>query len=101
MSRVCDFCGKKTSFGKQYARRGLAKAKGGVGRKITGKTRRKFQANLQNVRAVINGGVQRVRSCTQCIRAGKVQKPVKTAYQSPEKDKTTKTTKKAKTAGTS
>lgn len=89
MSRACDFCGKKTSFGKQYARRGLAKAKGGVGRKITGKTRRKFLPNLQKVRAIVNGGVQRVRACTQCIRAGKVVKPVNVA-KPPEKNKTEK-----------
>lgn len=87
MPRACDFCGKKTSFGKQYARRGLAKAKGGVGRKITGKTRRKFLPNLQKVRAVVNGGVQRVRACTQCIRSGKVVKPVNAPVEKTKAEK--------------
>jgi len=55
MSRVCEICGKKTQVGNQIERRGLAKWKGGVGRKITGKTKRTFKPNLQMVRAKING----------------------------------------------
>jgi large subunit ribosomal protein L28 len=75
MPRECDLCGKKTTVGNQYARRGLAKAKGGVGRKITGKNKRKFHPNLQRVRAVVKGTVQRVRVCTRCMKAGKLVKP--------------------------
>ena len=40
MPRICEICGKGTEVGYQYARRGLAKYKGGVGRKTTGKTKR-------------------------------------------------------------
>ena len=47
MSRVCQITGKKTTVGNSYARRGLAKRKGGVGKKTTGITRRKFKVNLQ------------------------------------------------------
>jgi large subunit ribosomal protein L28 len=47
MSRVCQVTGRKTQVGNQYVRRGLAKAKGGVGRKTTGITKRKFKINLQ------------------------------------------------------
>jgi large subunit ribosomal protein L28 len=75
MSRACDFCGRKTRFGNQYSRRGLAKAKGGVGRRITGKTHRTFKPNVQRVRAVINGSVKRVKVCTRCLKKGLVQKP--------------------------
>lgn len=98
MSRACDYCGKGTSFGHQYARRGLAKAKGGVGKKITGKTRRKFLPNLQKVRALVNGGVRRVRVCTQCIRSGKVAKPVQSVPQKATETKApvNKSSKKAK-----
>jgi len=46
MSRVCQVTGRGTSTGYTYSRRGLAKAKGGVGRKVTGKTKRQFKVNL-------------------------------------------------------
>jgi large subunit ribosomal protein L28 len=81
MSRTCEMCGKSTTFGNQYTRRGLAKAKGGVGKKVTGKTQRKFLVNLQKVRAVVNGGVQRIRVCAKCLHKGSVVKP----YMSPKK----------------
>ncbi|MEW6358670.1 MAG: 50S ribosomal protein L28 [Planctomycetota bacterium] len=74
MSRVCDLCGKSAQMGVTYERRGLAKAKGGVGRRVTGKTKRKFRVNLQTVRANINGKVKRIKACTACIRSGKVVK---------------------------
>lgn len=35
---------------------------------------RRFEPNLQTVRAIINGGVRRIRVCTRCIRSGKVVK---------------------------
>ena len=75
MSRVCEFCGKKTHFGKKIARRGLAKAKGGVGIKTTGITRRTFKPNIQRVRAKVNGGVKRVKICTDCLKLGRIEKP--------------------------
>jgi large subunit ribosomal protein L28 len=75
MSRACEICGKKTVFGNQITRRGKAKYLGGVGRKITGISRRQFKANIQKVRAVVDGEVRRLKVCTQCIRAGKLTKP--------------------------
>jgi large subunit ribosomal protein L28 len=77
MARVCEVCGKHTRSGAQIARRGLPKKKGGVGLRITGHTLRKFKANVQRVRAVVDGQVQRVKICTQCLRRGKLQKPGK------------------------
>jgi len=76
MSRVCVICGKKTEVGNQIERRGLAKWKGGVGRKITGKTKRKFKANIQTIRANINGSIKKIKICTRCINADKVVKVV-------------------------
>ena len=35
---------------------------------------RRFEPNLQTVRAIVNGGVQRLRVCTRCLRSGKVVK---------------------------
>ena len=84
MPRVCEFCGKGTEVGYQYARRGLAKYKGGVGRKVTGKTKRKFRPNLQKVRAMIDGTLRRVRVCTRCMKSDKIKKPArKNPFESP------------------
>ena len=76
MGMQCDFCEKKVSFGRAIARRGKAKYLGGVGKKITGITRRKYKPNLQPVRAVVNGAKTRARACAQCIRSGVVVKRV-------------------------
>ncbi len=76
MPRVCEFCGKRTRVGNNVTRRGLAKAKGGVGRRVTGRTKRKFEPNLQKVRALIDGQAKRVRICTRCLKSGKIVKPV-------------------------
>ncbi|MHC4883508.1 MAG: 50S ribosomal protein L28 [Planctomycetota bacterium] len=75
MSKQCEVCGKGVTFGKKYARRGLEKAKGGAGAKITGKTARTFSPNVQKIRvATDKGGVARMKVCTSCIKAGKVKK---------------------------
>lgn len=68
-------CGKGPLRGFQITRRGLAKAKGGVGRKITGRSKRSFKPNLQRIRAIIDGKVMRIKVCTACLRSGKVAKP--------------------------
>jgi len=74
MSRVCEICGRRTHVGNRITRRGMAKRLGGVGRKVTGKTKRRFKPNIQKVRAVVNGGVRRMKVCTRCIRSGLVTK---------------------------
>ncbi len=74
MSKVCDICGKGPVAGKTIKRRGLAKKKGGVGRKITGISSRRFLPNLQRVKAIIEGAVKTIRVCTECIKSGKVVK---------------------------
>jgi len=74
MSKICYICGKKPAAGRTIKRRGLAKKKGGVGKKITGITIRRFLPNLQFVRAVIAGQVKRIRVCTKCLKAGKIVK---------------------------
>jgi len=74
MARVCDVCGKRTEVGNQVTRRGLAKAKGGVGRKVTGRSKRKFLANIQRVRVLLGSTPVRARVCVRCLKAGKVRK---------------------------
>jgi large subunit ribosomal protein L28 len=86
MPRACEICGKKTEVGFQYTRRGLAKRKGGVGKKVTGRTKRRFFPNLQRVRGVVNGATRRVRICSRCIKSGKLTKPVRRVYQAPPKE---------------
>lgn len=73
--RRCAICNKGPLRGQQITRRGLAKSKGGVGRKITGRSKRSFKPNLQRVRAVVGGKNVRIKACTSCIRLGRVQKP--------------------------
>lgn len=80
MPRECPFTGKKTSSGQKYARRGKAKRLGGVGIKITGKTKRKFKVNIQRVRAVVDGHVTKINVSTKAIRSGLIIKPPKRDY---------------------
>ncbi len=61
MAQVCEFCGKKPSSGNNVSH-------------ANNKTKRRFQPNLQRVRAQVDGTVRRVRVCTRCIRSGKVTK---------------------------
>lgn len=75
MAWVCAICGKRPSVGNQISRRGLAKKKGGVGRKVTGISKRIFKPNLHRIRAVINGKHVRIKVCTSCISKGKIVKP--------------------------
>ena len=77
MSRVCHFTGRRTRAGRSIARRGKAKYLGGVGRKITGITKRQFKPNIQKVRALVDGKVVRIKVSAKAIRNGMVIKPPK------------------------
>ena len=46
MSKVCQVTQKKPRRGYKYAIRGIAKKKKGIGLKVTGKTKRRFEPNL-------------------------------------------------------
>ena len=80
MARVCYFTGKKTSAGRSISRRGKAKYLGGVGKKTTGITKRKFKPNIQKVRAVVDGKVCRIQVSAKALRMGLVVKPPKRNY---------------------
>jgi large subunit ribosomal protein L28 len=84
MSRKCPLTGKKTSAGRSISRRGKAKRLGGVGRKITGRVKRKFKANIQRVRAVIDGKVVRINVAAKAIRNGMIIKPPKRDWKPEE-----------------
>jgi len=85
MSRVCFFTGKRTKAGQTISRRGKAKKHGGVGKKVTGITKRKFKPNIQKVRAVVDGSVCRIKVSAKAIRMGLVVKPQKRNYKPSEK----------------
>jgi large subunit ribosomal protein L28 len=61
MARVCDVCGKGPQFGHKVSH-------------AHNITNRRWNVNLQTVRAIVSGASKRVRACTSCIRNGKVQK---------------------------
>ena len=85
MSRQCLYTGKRVSFGNKISRRGKAKYLGGVGRKVTGITRRKFKPNIQKVHAIVDGKVTRIRVSTKAIKMGLVTKRIKRNYTPAEK----------------
>ncbi len=85
MSRKCYFTGRKTRSGGSISRRGKAKYLGGVGRRITSRTKRKFKPNIQRVRAVVDGKVCRIQVSAKAIRMGLVVKPPRRDWKAPEK----------------
>ena len=81
MSRVCHFTGRRTSSGNQYQHRGKAKYLGGVGTKVTSKTKRTFKPNLKTVNAVMpDGSVKRVKVSTKAIKSGLVVKQLRRKF---------------------
>ena len=77
MAKKCAFTDREMSFGNQKTYRGKAKYLGGVGKKITGTSRRKFKPNLQKVKCVVDGVVKKVWVSAAAIRSGLVVKPLK------------------------
>jgi large subunit ribosomal protein L28 len=61
MARVCDVCGRGPVFGHKISH-------------AHNVSNRRWNINLQKVRAVISGATKRIRVCTSCIRNNKVQK---------------------------
>ena len=74
MSRVCDICGKGVIYGNRIARRGMSKAKGGIGLHITGVNGRTYRPNIQKIRIKENGRVIPRKVCAACLKSGKVAK---------------------------
>ena len=80
MPRVCALTGRRTSAGRTYTTRGKAKYLGGVGTKVTGKTKRTFRPNIQTVTALVDGSPKRIKVSTKAIKSGLVVKPLKRKY---------------------
>jgi len=74
LSRQCYTCGKKPVVGRTIAKK--TRFKKGVKPYVKKRTKRRFLPNLQRVRIQTESGNKRVRVCTSCLKAGKVQKAV-------------------------
>ncbi len=61
MAKHCEVCGKTPAVGRQHSHANNVSA-------------RRFEPNLQVVRAMINGGIKRIRVCTRCLRSNRVVK---------------------------
>ena len=61
MAKRCEICGKGPVVGRTVSHAH------NVGP-------RRFEPNLQAVRALINGATRKIRVCTRCLRSGKVVK---------------------------
>ena len=61
VASVCDICGKRPGFGNNvsFSHR---------------RTPRRWNPNIQHVRAKVNGRTRRLNVCTSCIKAGKVDR---------------------------
>lgn len=62
MASVCEVCGKKPHFGKNVSHSHR-------------RTNRRWNPNVQKVRAIVDGSPTRLHVCTSCLKAGKVVKP--------------------------
>ena len=60
-NRTCYVCGKGVAFGNNVSH-------------ANNKTRRVWKPNLQVARVVADGKVIRVKECTRCLKAGKIQR---------------------------
>jgi large subunit ribosomal protein L28 len=59
--KSCEICGKGPKVGRNISH-------------AHNVTPRRFEPNLQTVRALINGAPRRVRVCTRCLRSNRVVK---------------------------
>ena len=61
MAMRCEICGKGPAVGRRVSHAHNVRP-------------RRFEPNLQTVRALVNGATRRIRVCTRCLRAGKIVK---------------------------
>jgi len=59
VASVCDICGKGPGFGNNVSHSHR-------------RTRRRWNPNVQRVRALVGGTPKRLYVCTSCIKAGRV-----------------------------
>ena len=64
MASVCEVCGKHPSFGINISHSHR-------------RTKRRWNPNIQRVRAIVERPPKRVNVCTSCLKAGKIDKAVR------------------------
>jgi len=60
-NKQCYVCGKAVAFGNNVSH-------------ANNRTRRVWKPNLQVARILIDGKVTKVKVCTRCLKAGKIQR---------------------------
>ncbi len=63
MARKCTICGKGVEVGMKVSHSHI-------------RTKRTWAANLQRVKAVVDGSPKRILVCTRCLRSGKVKRAI-------------------------
>ena len=61
MAKHCEICGKTPVVGRTLSHAHNVRA-------------RRFEPNLQRVRALVGGATRRIRVCTRCIKSNRVVK---------------------------
>jgi large subunit ribosomal protein L28 len=61
MASTCDICGKKPIFLKNLSHSHK-------------RTSKRYNPNIQRIKAVVNKATKRINACTGCIKSGKVKK---------------------------
>jgi large subunit ribosomal protein L28 len=61
VASVCDVCGKRPGFGNNVSHSHR-------------RTPRRWNPNIQRIRAKVDGSPRRLYVCTSCIKAGKVER---------------------------
>jgi large subunit ribosomal protein L28 len=64
MAQRCDICGKGVQFGHNISH-------------AHNVTKRRWNPNLQRVKAMVNGKPKRIMVCTSCLKSDRVQKMIK------------------------
>ncbi len=64
MAKVCEICGKRPGVGHSVSH-------------AQNRTKRRWNPNLQVVRAEVNGRPVKMKVCTSCLKANKVQRRVR------------------------
>jgi large subunit ribosomal protein L28 len=63
MANLCVVCGKGERSGMNVSHSHL-------------KTKRTWKPNIQRVKALVKGEIQRINVCTRCLRSGKIQRAI-------------------------
>ncbi|ACB84926.1 50S ribosomal protein L28 [Natranaerobius thermophilus] len=61
MANLCEICGKGNNSGASVSHSNK-------------KTKRKWKGNIQKLKAMVDGRPKKVKVCTQCIKAGKIER---------------------------